>query len=121
MNPVHKKIFVIDDEPTLREVMRLILARAGYSVTTSEDGSEIIELKDNPPDLFLIDILLAGKDGRDIARTIKENSLTKDIPVILISAHASAASSVADCMADDFIAKPFEMKELLSKVATYVH
>lgn len=108
--------------PAILDVMRLMLERAGYEVAVRAEPPNILELKkDGLPDLILLDVLLAaGKDGRDVAKRLKSTAETKHIPIVLVSAHASAVSSLRECGADDFLPKPFAMKDLLNKVAAHV-
>ncbi|HEX6171027.1 MAG TPA: response regulator, partial [Chitinophagaceae bacterium] len=74
------------------------------------------ELKEGNFNLLIIDMLLSGTDGKEICKAIKQHSETKDIPVIMISAHPSAKEICLSAGADDFISKPFDMHEFVSKV-----
>lgn len=116
MNNRPIKILVADDDTSILEVIDLMLTEEGYIVHTVSDGEEIYKIKKDFPDLFLLDIWMSGVDGRDICKYIKGQKHLKGIPVILISANKDTAIIAAESGADDFIAKPFEMEELLSKV-----
>ena len=72
------------------------------------------------PDLILLDVLLSGKDGREIVKRLKSQEETRHIPVIMFSAHPSAEKTARAAGADDFVAKPFEMDEILAKIAKHV-
>lgn len=114
-----KKVLVVDDDESILDAIALILEEEGYLVETTLKGEEIYEIiKTFQPDLILIDVLLSGRDGRDICKIIKKDPLMKRIPVILISAHPHAEKSVSECGADGFLAKPFDTQDLLAIVAT---
>ncbi len=111
-----KKILIADDDPAIRDVFKVILETSGYEVEVKEDGSEIFENNFTTPDLFLIDRLMSGVDGLDICRYLKNNVVTKYIPVIMISASPDIQESSANAGADDFIEKPFDLSHLLSVI-----
>ncbi len=116
-----KKVLVVDDEPDILDFLQIILEDEGYAVLTTDKGEYIERLHDGSlPDLILLDVLLSGKDGREIARQLKSQEETKHIPVIMLSAHPSAEETVRAAGADDFLAKPFEIDDLVAKVAQYI-
>lgn len=112
-----KKILVVDDDIGILEALSLALDMEGYAVetTTKEEGiyKKIASFK---PDVIILDILLSGYDGRHICQKVKNQKKTKNIPVIMISAHPSAAKTVKNFGADDFLAKPFSFDSLLKLV-----
>lgn len=111
-----KKILVVDDDQNIQEAIKIILEMNNFKVEV-DDGSAVEEkVSATNPDLVLLDILLAGKDGRKICLKMKSSKKNESLPVILISAHADAANSYKKCRANDFLAKPFEIDDLLSKV-----
>lgn len=114
-----KKVYVVDDERGILEALEFMLQEEGYAVRTSSSGSALLRLDGDLPDLIVLDVLLSGEDGREIARKLKSQDKTKKIPIIMISAHPNAAFTVRDCGADDFLPKPFEIQELLDKVEKY--
>ena len=117
-----KKILVVDDDPDILDALRFLLEDAGYEVKTTEKGEYAENLRDTNgglPDVIILDVLLSGKDGRLICQKLKNQEDTKRIPIIMISAHPNAKQSVSAVGADDFIAKPFDMDELLAKIAKY--
>jgi DNA-binding response OmpR family regulator len=117
---MRKKILVVDDDESIAEVVQIVLEGEGYQVSTNMDGENLHFLQGNVPDLILLDVLLAGIDGRDICRSLKSNLLTQHIPVIMLSAH-SDASKVADMSgADDFLEKPFDVDALIGIVAKHL-
>lgn len=118
-----KKILVVDDDPDILDAFQLMLEDAGYEVTTTEKGEYAENLHDangGLPDVIILDVLLSGKDGRIICQKLKSQEDTKHIPIIMISAHPNAKQSAKAVGADNFLAKPFEMEELLAKVAEYL-
>ena len=116
-----KKILVVDDEPDILEFLQIILQEEGYTVMTTDKGEYVEKLHDGGlPDLILLDVLLSGKDGRDIVKHLKSQDETRHIPVIMFSAHPSAEETARACGAEDFVAKPFEIDVLLAKIATYL-
>jgi DNA-binding response OmpR family regulator len=109
-----KKILVIDDDPDILEPLKLILEDEGYNVQTTYKGSETIQkAKTFKPNVILLDILMSGSDGRVICKNLKQNHATKNIPVIMMSAHPTAKFDSENSGANDFIAKPFDTEELL--------
>lgn len=113
----NKRILVVDDDQDILEVVQEILAGEGYQVQTSLNGTCLQRLENDLPDLILLDVLLWGQDGRELCRQVKAGEKTRYIPVILFSANAAATSTTVTCGADDFLVKPFRMRELLDLVA----
>jgi len=92
----------------------------GYEVRTTFDGQTEIIVPQYLPDIILLDIWMAGMDGRKICANLKANPLTKHIPIIMISANKDTQKIAKEAGADDFLAKPFEMDDLLRKVRKHV-
>lgn len=118
-----KKILVVDDDPDILDALRLILKGEGYEVTTSEKGEYAENLHDTNgglPDVIILDVFLSGKDGRLICQKLKSQEETSHIPIIMISAHPNARQSTKAIGADDFMAKPFDIDELLTIVERYL-
>jgi DNA-binding response OmpR family regulator len=121
MEHTQKKIFVVDDEQDILDFLQIILEEEGYAVTTSDKGDSLEKLANGDlPDLILLDMLLSGKDGRDIVKHLKREERTRHIPVIMFSAHPSAEESSMKAGADDFVKKPFDIDALLAKIAMYL-
>ena len=114
-----KKVLVADDDPAILEVITLILEDAGYEVKTTVNGHTEKFAEKYLPDLILLDIWMVGMDGRNICKSLKAEKLTKHIPVIMISANKDTEKIAKEAGADGFLAKPFDMKDLLSTVAAY--
>jgi DNA-binding response OmpR family regulator len=111
-----KRIMIADDDPGIVDAVEMLLEFEGYEVTSTVDGSTVLDMKGELPDLLLLDIWMSGEDGRDICKKLKSLSATKNIPVIMISASRDIKASALAAGADDFLAKPFEMDELLKKI-----
>jgi DNA-binding response OmpR family regulator len=122
MQSKKKKLLVIDDEQDILEFLKVILEDEGYFVDTTDKDDYLEKLRsDTLPDLILLDMLLSGKDGRDIVKDIKMQEKTKHIPVIMFSAHPHAREITRQAGADDFVAKPFEIDLLLNTIAQYLN
>lgn len=119
MDTKNKKIMIADDDPGIVDAIEMLLEFEGYKVTATRDGAAVLGMEEELPDLLLLDIWMSGEDGRDICKRFKEGELTKNIPVIMISASRDVRESAIIAGADDFLAKPFEMDELLKKVAHF--
>jgi DNA-binding response OmpR family regulator len=117
-----KRILVVDDNHDILEVINIILEMEGYQVKLCDDGEKVQQLIfEFDPDLILLDIMLGAFDGREICKVLKDSKETRHIPVIMISAsHTLIGASETGCGASDFIAKPFEITDLVSKVQRHV-
>jgi DNA-binding response OmpR family regulator len=108
------RILVIDDDESILDAIRLILETEGYFVETTFKGEETFKKVSNfKPDLILLDVLMSGTDGRHICKELKNDLVTKKIPVIMISAHPTAKKGAEESGADGFLAKPFDTTQLL--------
>ncbi len=120
LDDMKTKILVADDDPAILDAIKMMLEFCDYDVDTIDDGAVIKILRQKKPKLLLLDIWMSGIDGRDICKKLKGLKETRDIPVILISASRDIERSSREAGANDFIAKPFEMNELLTKIEKYV-
>lgn len=116
-----RNIVVIDDDPAILDALSAVLENEGYHVNTSMSAEKKTILKNGCPDLMLIDTRMSGADGRDICRSFKTKKLTRKIPIIMFSAEREIENSARLAGADEFIAKPFELDDLLSKIREYVN
>jgi DNA-binding response OmpR family regulator len=110
------KILVVDDDPAIRKFIRANLTVRGYEVFLAFDGEEGLRvLETEMPDLILLDIMMPKIDGLEVCRRVREWS---KIPIIMLSARAGEMDKVKclDCGADDYLTKPFSLKELLSRI-----
>ena len=114
-----QKIFVLEDDDNIREMLVYALEAADFSVTGCSDGEAFRhELEKDKADLLLLDIMLPGEDGLSILKWLKQSSKTKALPVIMLTAKGSEYDRVRglDLGADDYITKPFSILEVLSRV-----
>jgi DNA-binding response OmpR family regulator len=115
------KVLVIDDERLIIEVTRVLLESKGYAVVSAQDGREGFEVaRAESPDLILLDLMMPVLDGWGTLELIRGSDETKNIPVIIFTAKEMALPGkvVQDKGADDYIAKPYEIEDLLAKVRT---
>ena len=115
-----KRLVYIEDEPEMIDLVRLILGRRGYTVMGAHGGREGLELvRKELPDLVLLDLMMPDMDGWDVYHQIKSEQLTREIPVIVITAKAQNIDRVLGlriAKVEDYIAKPFSPQELLERV-----
>jgi DNA-binding response OmpR family regulator len=118
-------IFIVDDERTVREVVRRYLEREGYAVVEAETGAEALErLREQRADLILLDIMLPGLDGFAVTRSLRNApefaglSVNGDIPIIMLTSRGDEADRIAgfDLGVDDYVVKPFSPRELVARV-----
>ena len=110
------KIVVVEDEPSISEVVSLYLKRAGYTVFSYTDGLEALNsLASQLPDLIILDVMLPGMDGFTLTRNLRDRS---DVPIILLTSRREESDRIAglDLGADDYVVKPFSPQELVSRV-----
>jgi|WetSurSiteA1Bulk_404760.scaffolds.fasta_scaffold00397_13 two-component system, OmpR family, response regulator VicR len=115
-----KRLAYIEDEAEMIDLVRLILGRRGYTVLGASGGREGLELiRKELPDLVLLDLMMPDMDGWDVYHQMKSEELTRDIPVIVITAKALNIDKVLGlriAKVEDYIAKPFSPQELLQRV-----
>lgn len=109
-------ILVVEDEPSIAEVVSLYLRRAGYQVQVLADGSAALaSMERQMPDLLILDIMLPGLDGLELTRWLRDRS---DVPIIMLTARRAETDRIAglEMGADDYVVKPFSPQELVSRV-----
>jgi CheY-like chemotaxis protein len=118
----NRYILVVDDDPDILEFLQALLEDTGYTVHTAEksDGLEQLQRGEPVPAVIILDMLLSGKDGREVVKQLKGREHTRAIPIIMTSAHPSAEQTAYAAGADDFLAKPFDLDDLLVKIARYI-
>ena len=110
------KILLVDDDPNIRQLVNLYLQKEGYEVTNADRGDDALRLfKADPPNLMLLDIMLPGMDGLQVCREVRKVS---SIPIIMLTAKDETFDKVLglELGADDYVSKPFEMKELIARI-----
>jgi len=116
-----KKILVVDDEKDIVELVRFNLERDGFKVIPSYNGEDALRLvKSQLPDLIILDLMLPGMDGLEACRIFKRDPSTFSIPIIMLTAKGEEADIVVglELGADDYITKPFGIKEMIARVKT---
>ena len=109
-------ILVVEDEPSIAEVVSLYLGRAGFDVRTVGDGfAALEEVERRPPDLIVLDLMLPKVDGLEVTRRVRAGG---DIPIIMLTARRTEVDRIAglEMGADDYVVKPFSAQELVSRV-----
>lgn len=114
---------IADDDPDILMLISLTLERDGYDVVTAKNGFDALESAlDRVPHLIVLDLMMPGIDGGEVARRLRAEEATKDVPILIVTAFAEE-SQAADALAagaDAYMKKPFSPKELLSKTASLV-
>jgi len=112
-------ILIVDDESQNRRLLEALLGHEGYVTRTAEDGEEALAaIADDPPDLILLDVMMPGLDGRQVARAVKADPATSKIPIIMVTAQTDREARLAalDAGAEDFLSKPVDRAELWLRV-----
>jgi len=113
------KILLADDDPAVCQFVDVILRQAGYSVVRAADGVEAMErVRQSPPDLILLDVLMPRRDGLEVLRSLRQNPETSQIPVIMLTEKGQVEDRVKglEWGADDYVPKPFVAQELLVRI-----
>jgi DNA-binding response OmpR family regulator len=111
-----QKILIVDDEPAVTDLLVYNLRKANYVVLTAADGREALNMaRQSTPDLILLDLMLPGVDGLEVCRELRK---TSDVPIIMITALGEEIDRVVglELGADDYISKPFSVRELLARI-----
>jgi DNA-binding response OmpR family regulator len=117
-----KKVLVIDNDPDILDVVQEILTYSGFQVDAYPGTDDIMKLVSQcQPDILIMDFLLDETNGGELCRQIKESALTSRLPVILYSAYSKVLESIDRYGCDAFIAKPFDLTELIAKVTELVN
>ena len=115
------KILIIEDEPAQREILLYQLKKAGFAALWADNGEEgLLLAQENLPDVLILDWMLPKLSGLEICRQLRAHQDTKHIPIILLSARSEEADKVQglDIGADDYVAKPYSVVELMARVKT---
>lgn len=110
------RVLVVDDEPNIREMIAINLQREGMEIVFADDGLTAVDkAREDRPDLIVLDIMMPGMDGFEVCRTIREEST---VPILLLSARGEEIDRIVglELGADDFLVKPFAMRELVAHV-----
>jgi DNA-binding response OmpR family regulator len=112
-------VMVIEDEKEIRDLVRYNLEREGYRVVAADDGEKgLSQIFASRPDLLVLDLMLPGRNGLEILREVRGEPLTRDMPVLVLSARSAEMDKLLgfDHGADDYLTKPFSPRELLARV-----
>lgn len=113
---MEKRILVVEDEPSIAEVVSIYLKRAGYQVQSASDGKQAMSILEKQiPDFVILDIMLPEVDGLSLTRWLRDRS---DVPIIMVTARREEIDRIAglEMGADDYVVKPFSPQELVSRV-----
>ena len=118
-----RSILLVEDEAPIREMLKIVLEQASFNVNEAEDFDIALEKMVEPyPDLILLDWMLPGGSGVQLARKFKEHEYTRDIPIIMLTARGEEDDKIRgfDAGADDYITKPFSPKELVARIKAVI-
>src|SRR6266566_7668986 len=116
------QILVVEDEESLLQTLRYNLSRAGHEVRLSTNGVQALEMiRGNPPELVVLDLMLPGLDGLELCRAVRADTLNPavaHVPILMLTARDEEVDKVVglEVGADDYLTKPFSMRELLARV-----
>jgi two-component system phosphate regulon response regulator PhoB len=115
------KILIVDDEEDILELVRYNLTREGFTTISAGSGEAALKLvRNEPPDLIVLDLMLPGVDGLEVARRIKGDADLRNIPIVMLTAKGEEADVVTglELGADDYIIKPFSPKIMIARIKT---
>jgi len=119
MSLANPKILVVEDEPNQVELIEFNLNSEGYEVVVARDGEEALNLaEEENPDLILLDWMLPKVSGIEVCRQLRRSKMTREIPIVMLTARSEESDKIRglDIGADDYITKPYSIKELLARV-----
>jgi DNA-binding response OmpR family regulator len=115
-------VLVVDDDPVIVKLLQVNFEMEGYRVLTATDGEQAVRrARDEHPDAVVLDVMMPGTDGLEVARRLRADPATRTLPIVLLSAKAQASDIVAGKdLADEYVTKPFDPLDLLDRVADLV-
>ena len=116
-----KKVLFVDDDVTTQAMVRTGLEKGGFTVMVAHDGNDAIKkMRFRHPDIIVTDVLMPEADGVDLLTSIRENSATRKIPIIIMTSSAHLEDGFRKVGVADFISKPFKMDNLIAKLNTHL-
>jgi len=122
-NDMQPTVLIVEDESDVVDLLRYHLSRAGFSILIARTGTEGLKMaKQHRPDVIVLDLMLPGMDGQEVCRALKENSDTKELAILMLTAKGGANDRVKglEMGADDYVAKPFSPRELVLRVQALI-
>ena len=119
MNEFRKMIFVVEDEPDIRETLSYNLNQEGFKVSEFSDAESCLnKIKEKKPELIILDLMLPGMSGLDLCKLVKSNNELKNISIIMLNAKSEEIDRIVgfELGADDYVTKPFSVRELILRV-----
>src|SRR4051812_20629312 len=117
--PVAPRVLVVEDEPNIRELVCLHLRHEGYLCEPEADGASALKRAEREPfDLMVLDVMLPGLDGLSLCRAVRNGRVNADVPVLMLTARREESDKVVglESGADDYLTKPFGVRELVARV-----
>jgi len=120
---MNRQILIVEDEAPIREMIAFVLEQNGFNVTQAQDFDKAMSIIKEPfPDLILLDWMLPGGSGVKLAKSLKQNEYTRNIPIIMLTARTDEEDKVMgfDAGIDDYVTKPFSPKELIARIKAVI-
>lgn len=116
-----KCVWIIDDDRGILDVTQIVLKEAGFEVLPIESEEVLLKhLKQSSPDIILLDVIISGDEGREIAKRLKRHEKTRNTPIIMMSAHMDIEKKAKEAGVQDFIKKPYDIADLEAIVRKYI-
>lgn len=117
------QIYVVEDDPDINEILEDNLAREGYQIRTFQDGMEAHDaILEKPPHLIILDLNLPSMSGIELCKYLREGTRTSDVPIVMLTARSEEIDKIIgfEVGADDYVTKPFSVRELLARVRVHL-
>ena len=114
-----QSVLIVDDEPMTRDLLRLMLERAGFDISEAEDGIDALEkIKESTPDAVILDVMMPHMDGITVCETLRREEATADLPIIMLSArtHMDAIEKGLRAGASRYLSKPVSRQDLIQNL-----
>jgi CheY-like chemotaxis protein len=116
----HGTVLVVDDDPSIVDLLETALTGQGYRVESAVDGAAVQRARDLQPDVILLDLMMPGMDGVEVSRRLRAAPETAAIPIVAMSAAERLGTTAAQMVVDDRLPKPFELRHVFALVARWV-